>query len=61
MENRKMKSRGQEIVLLYGDRYRKAVYQPLNNDGTTKGEFYVKHNNEYIRVYHQSYYFSTEE
>ena len=47
-------SLGQDIVFIYGERTRKAVYQI---DGEWR--FFSKVNGEYVEVYHKSMGFST--
>lgn len=47
-------SRGQEIVYIYGERTRRAVYQI---EGEWK--FFAKVNGEYIEVYHDTCFFTT--
>ena len=54
INGREAHSRGQEIVYIYGQRTRRAVYQIEG-----EWEFYVKVNGEFIEVYHGSCDFST--
>ena len=54
INGREAHSRGQEIVYIYGERTRRAVYQI---DG--EWEFFVKVNGEYIEVFHRASDFST--
>ena len=51
-----LKSRGTEIVYVYGNKCRRTVWQ---KDGEWK--FYIKVDGELIEVYHKSCYFSTEQ
>ena len=54
INGREAHSRGQEIVYIYGERTRRAVYQIVG-----EWEFYIKVNGEFIEVYHGSCDFST--
>lgn len=55
VNNIKLENRGQEIVYIYGERTRRAVYCVPN-----AWKFYVKVNGEAIEVFHKSCWFSTE-
>lgn len=53
LNGKKLISRGQEQVVVYGERFRKAVYE-------LEGEwrFFVKFGEELVEVFHKSCYFS---
>ena len=50
-----LKSRGQEVVLIYSDKFKRTVYEVVG-----EWRFFVKLYGEYIEVYHKDCYFSTD-